>query len=197
MTYDYFRDAYSVTSSRAHRAGEQVHVSYGPQSNDSLLQFYGFVEAGNAADTYVHTRLLTWLAQLQPAAPARLDALRAAGLLGAVEEATLTRAGVGAPALQALRFLLAPEPDVAAKGPGGFAHPGDEPTERKLALALVHVVQAELAALGGSAEQDRQQLAAAARGPGATALAFRIEKKAVLGACLDALRGGGSSVVER
>ena len=27
--------------------GEQVFISYGPQGNDSLLQFYGFVEAGN------------------------------------------------------------------------------------------------------------------------------------------------------
>ena len=32
--------------------GEQVFISYGPQGNDSLLQFYGFVEAGNPHDTY-------------------------------------------------------------------------------------------------------------------------------------------------
>ena len=32
--------------------GEQVFISYGPQANDSLLQFYGFVEAGNPHDTY-------------------------------------------------------------------------------------------------------------------------------------------------
>ena len=33
--------------------GEQVFISYGRQSNDSLLQYYGFVEPGNPHDTYV------------------------------------------------------------------------------------------------------------------------------------------------
>ena len=33
--------------------GTQVFISYGQQSNDSLLQYYGFVEAGNPHDTYV------------------------------------------------------------------------------------------------------------------------------------------------
>ena len=37
---------------RLHAQGEQVFISYGPQGNDSLLQFYGFVEAGNPHDTY-------------------------------------------------------------------------------------------------------------------------------------------------
>jgi hypothetical protein len=29
-----------------------VFISYGPQGNDSLLQFYGFVEAGNPHDAH-------------------------------------------------------------------------------------------------------------------------------------------------
>ena len=33
--------------------GEQVFISYGKQSNDSLLQYYGFVEPGIQHDTYV------------------------------------------------------------------------------------------------------------------------------------------------
>ena len=33
--------------------GAQVFISYGQQSNDSLLQYYGFVEPGNPHDTYV------------------------------------------------------------------------------------------------------------------------------------------------
>ena len=32
--------------------GEQVFISYGRQSNDSLLQYYGFVEPGIPHDTY-------------------------------------------------------------------------------------------------------------------------------------------------
>lgn len=32
--------------------GEQVFISYGQQSNDSLLQYYGFVEPSIPHDTY-------------------------------------------------------------------------------------------------------------------------------------------------
>ena len=35
--------------------GQQVYISYGAQSNDRLLQFYGCVEADNPADVYVLT----------------------------------------------------------------------------------------------------------------------------------------------
>jgi hypothetical protein len=37
---------------RPRAQGEQVFISYGPQGNDSLLQFYGFVEAGNPHDAF-------------------------------------------------------------------------------------------------------------------------------------------------
>ena len=33
--------------------GAQVFISYGQQSNDSLLQYYGFVESSNPYDIYV------------------------------------------------------------------------------------------------------------------------------------------------
>lgn len=42
----------TLTPPLLHAQGEQVFISYGPQGNDSLLQFYGFVEAGNPDDTY-------------------------------------------------------------------------------------------------------------------------------------------------
>lgn len=57
----------------------QVFVSYGVQSNDSLMQFYGFAEVDNQADVYVLTRLLDWVGQLQPVQQSRLDALDKAG----------------------------------------------------------------------------------------------------------------------
>jgi hypothetical protein len=57
----------------------QVFVSYGLQSNDSLMQFYGFAEAGNPADVYVMTRLLDWVGALQPVQPAALAALQEFG----------------------------------------------------------------------------------------------------------------------
>lgn len=39
-------------------AGEQVFISYGPRSNDHLLQRYGFVEPSNPNDVYRITGLL-------------------------------------------------------------------------------------------------------------------------------------------
>ena len=38
-------------------ANPQAFITYGRQGNDRLLQFYGFVEAGNPADTYVVCKL--------------------------------------------------------------------------------------------------------------------------------------------
>lgn len=37
--------------------GQEALISYGLQSNDRLMQFYGFVESKNPADTYVMTTL--------------------------------------------------------------------------------------------------------------------------------------------
>lgn len=33
----------------------QVYINYGPNCNDSLLLYYGFVECGNPLDTYALT----------------------------------------------------------------------------------------------------------------------------------------------
>lgn len=44
--------------------GEQVFITYGHQSNDKLLQYYGFVEPKNPADVYVVPDLLEALRSL-------------------------------------------------------------------------------------------------------------------------------------
>lgn len=38
VSFDYFGDTYSVAASRAYGRGDQLFISYGPQSNDSLMQ---------------------------------------------------------------------------------------------------------------------------------------------------------------
>lgn len=53
--------------------GEQVFISYGRQSNDSLLQYYGFVEPSIAHDTYT-------LPDLRAAALALGDSLGMTGV---------------------------------------------------------------------------------------------------------------------
>ena len=51
VSYDYFADCYTVAATREYAAGEQVYVSYGQQSNDSLMQYYGFCEVGGGQAT--------------------------------------------------------------------------------------------------------------------------------------------------
>jgi hypothetical protein len=48
---EYFSDSYSLGALRDLRAGDEVSISYGPRSNDQLLQFYGFVLEDNEHDT--------------------------------------------------------------------------------------------------------------------------------------------------
>lgn len=52
VSYEYFTDKFVVQAGEDYKTGDQVFISYGAQSNDSLLQFYGFVEVDNPADTY-------------------------------------------------------------------------------------------------------------------------------------------------
>lgn len=49
VSYNYFADQFEVRAGR-YAEGEQVFISYGRQSNDRLLQYYGFVEDYNPND---------------------------------------------------------------------------------------------------------------------------------------------------
>jgi hypothetical protein len=54
IEYEYFRNSFAASvTSRGFQPGEQVFISYGPQSNSSLMQYYGFTEDGNPNDIYV------------------------------------------------------------------------------------------------------------------------------------------------
>lgn len=45
--------------------GDHAFLSYGPVSNDDLLQYYGFVERENPSDTYVLQDMGTWLREVR------------------------------------------------------------------------------------------------------------------------------------
>lgn len=45
--------------------GDHVFLSYGPVSNDHLLQYYGFVERENPSDTYVLQDMGKWLREVR------------------------------------------------------------------------------------------------------------------------------------
>lgn len=52
VSYEYFTERFVVAAGEDYQAGDQVFISYGKQSNDSFLQYYGFVEDDNPAETY-------------------------------------------------------------------------------------------------------------------------------------------------
>jgi len=64
------------------------------------MQYYGFSEPLNPADSYVMVSLLTWLEQLAKPVEARLAALNGAGLLDALQEVVVTRQGFSPRTLQ-------------------------------------------------------------------------------------------------
>ena len=68
--------------------GEQVFITYGQQSNDKLLQYYGFVEPKNPADAYVVPSMLDALRGLPyiHISEDRVQSVQQAGLLTCLEQ---------------------------------------------------------------------------------------------------------------
>ena len=52
VTYAYFPDGFNVFAGKRFAKGEQAYISYGRQTTDSLLQYYGFIEERNESDVY-------------------------------------------------------------------------------------------------------------------------------------------------
>lgn len=52
VEFEYFRDCIVASTGVGWNPGQQVFISYGPQTNDSLFQYYGFVEDNNSHDMY-------------------------------------------------------------------------------------------------------------------------------------------------
>lgn len=109
VEYDYFKDAFFSPAARPVRRGEEVTISYGQQTTDSLLQYYGFVEAADS-DGDVYTLYGMAAALRERAAPARweeAEALSGTGGLPSLEGVTLTdKAQVADEVKVALRYLL-------------------------------------------------------------------------------------------
>lgn len=61
FAYDESQDAYIVSTGASFRRGDEVFLSYGPKSNDSLLFFYGFVEGNNPANSATISDLREWV----------------------------------------------------------------------------------------------------------------------------------------
>jgi Rubisco LSMT substrate-binding len=91
VSFEFFGDAYSLavsSSDGSTSSNGEICISYGPRSNDQLLQYYGFVEVDNPNDVYVMPPLREWdVSALERSCgrivePGRLGLLDRAGLLG-------------------------------------------------------------------------------------------------------------------
>mmetsp|Transcript_16073 Transcript_16073/g.44451 ORF Transcript_16073/g.44451 Transcript_16073/m.44451 type:complete len:565 (+) Transcript_16073:27-1721(+) len=89
VAYEFFANAYSLSTTSTVPSNSEVFISYGSRSNDQLMQYYGFVEQDNPHDTYVMPPLRDWdIAALEEACGGtpfpldRLQKLDRAGLLG-------------------------------------------------------------------------------------------------------------------
>lgn len=163
VSFEYFANAYSLATDQAIPSGDEVYISYGPRSNDQLLQYYGFVERNNPNDVYVMPPLREWdIEALERAtdrkfAVGRLEKLNRAGLLGSAttvlsdkkyDETEVANANGGVvitrvlgldPAiLQALRALVSTEDEWNAAGQavGSFAEEGSGGAANEAAARL-------------------------------------------------------------
>jgi Rubisco LSMT substrate-binding len=91
VSFEYFGNAYSLAilpNVANLEANEQLYLSYGPRSNDQLLQYYGFIEVDNPHDVYIMPPIRDWdIDALEQACGrkfvrGRLQLLDNAGLLG-------------------------------------------------------------------------------------------------------------------
>jgi hypothetical protein len=116
LSYEFFSDRYTVAAGEAYRSGEEVFISYGTQTTDSLFQRFGFVEPDNALDTYTFYGVDR---QLQERAPAE----RWAAVCEAVDKGTVPALGKVATdnkarlddrVIGAMRYLLGVTEDLSA-----------------------------------------------------------------------------------
>lgn len=186
VAFEYFANAYSLSSTTTKEDGslskdKELFISYGPRSNDQLVQYYGFVEVDNPNDVYIMPPLRQWdIAALEKAcgrtfSPGRLQKLDKAGLLGI--EGTkfdleaenrgggvvLSRTeGLDPAVLTALRVLVSSQEEWMAAGEaiGNFAsdNSGGATNEQLARLAAVTALQQELDSKPTTLEQDIQLL---------------------------------------
>eukprot|EP00892_Ulva_mutabilis_P005203 jgi/Ulvmu1/3054/UM015_0094.1 len=109
VEYDYFRDSFFSQAARPYQRGHEVFVSYGSQTADSLLQYYGFVgTAEEGGDVYTLHGMAAALRERAPAERwAEVEAAVARKALPAVNRIALTdKAQVGDEVKAVLRYLL-------------------------------------------------------------------------------------------
>lgn len=155
IAYEYFGNAFVVRVNGTFQDGEEVCINYGEKrSNDTLLQFYGFVERDNANDAYT----VDLLRHLDEEAAAKGQAL----------EVRLSRTGPDDESFERLLSLLA----------GGGTPGASEETMAWKAVSIACEAELQRRSAG-----EARELESAGTGIRALAARFAAEKEKVLLAC--------------
>lgn len=152
IAYEYFKDAFSVRvdpEGPDTPVGGQMLISYGSRSNDVLLRYYGFAEAGNVHDVYELEQedLILKIDKVRPLPAGALPALKAAGLVDASRVVALTPQGADEVALRLARLLTHPE--LAARADSGREVLSEAAAEAEAKRALAAVATDLHKNLGG------------------------------------------------
>jgi hypothetical protein len=160
VLYSYFQDGFVAVAGATFRKGEQVFISYGKQTTDSLLQCYGFVEKGNAHDVYTFLDTGPVLVAAGVVDSERVAALaqeegKPSQLLHVVMTST---AQLPAEVMAALRFVAGAAASVEA-GAEKVSNEKDVVVWR----AVAALVSTERSTLGGPVAEDKRALREAER----------------------------------
>ena len=145
LAYEYFSDAFTARldyDAGPVPQGGQCLISYGPRTNDVLLQYYGFVQEGNPHDVYAmdQEELILRVNEARPLPPDALPALKAAGLVDAEAPVTLTPSGGDEIAIRLVRLLT--HPALAARVDAGRDPLPDAAAEAEAKRTLAAVARA-------------------------------------------------------
>jgi hypothetical protein len=188
VAFEYFANSYSLSTKAdvTMNKNSEIFISYGPRSNDALLQQYGFVECDNTHDVYIMPPLREWdIGALEESCgrtfqPGRLEKLERAGLLGgeplgkegdedSLEEGIANRgrgvvitraAGIDPAILTALRVLVSTneEWDAVGQAVGNMVteYSGGKENERIARNVAKKALELELMSKATTLEQDEQ-----------------------------------------
>ncbi|EJK55933.1 hypothetical protein THAOC_24272 [Thalassiosira oceanica] len=211
VSFEYFADGYSLSALSNAKKGSEMFISYGPRSNDQLLQYYGFVEEQNAHDIYILPPIREWdIGQLEEACGrkignGRLEKLDRVGLLGKaaansenpdaandIGGVVLTRAsGIDPAVTQALRALISTDSEWQDSGEsiGNFAEMVSAENEQAARTVARRAMELELESKPTTIEEDVNLLKVMQDKDGVDlAVKFRLEKKKLLQEAISRMR---------
>jgi len=186
--FDPETNCYVLTAAKALRAGDEALISYGPKTNDELLQLFGFIEKGNIYDIVVAHDLpayatgfaLKKLRNDQEELRRRIDKIEIAEVGPCLGAAELSADGAPRGMWHALRILLCtPEEFLGAMTqldrPASFA------TEERCFDLMRSYVKEVMKAMGGPISNDMRIIRDSSSPPRLQIAAkFRAEKKRIL-----------------